>query len=338
MQIFLGGCKHALAFLKWVFRKSDNPSPTEVECYWKKPLMKNVGTTKKFIEVSELCNNRKSPVDPNLPDNLKTTAFFNKIVERANAQQTDSQISRHLFELKNRELYSASIHQLILEFQKSGKTSAEEFIRFSISKMTVEICKAVEVKTRDQKDNLLWHELRYARITASNLHEATRCKTTDGSLIFRLLGASKKFDSREMERGRDLEKSVLQEVQKKIQKKIDSSGLVLMQQYPVLGASPDGRGDDFVVEVKCPSKDKTVKNYLSDGQITPKYQAQIQLQMFATGTKKGLFCVADPEFEKNKKCTLVWIDYDKRYLDAALKNVLNFWKRNVFVKIMKSVA
>ncbi|GBP81669.1 hypothetical protein EVAR_63156_1 [Eumeta japonica] len=31
-----GGCKHAIAFLMWIHRRSEEPSCTSVECYWMK--------------------------------------------------------------------------------------------------------------------------------------------------------------------------------------------------------------------------------------------------------------------------------------------------------------
>lgn len=46
---FLGGCKHAIAFLMWCNRRFESPSPTEVECYWKKSVLSAVGNTNKFI-------------------------------------------------------------------------------------------------------------------------------------------------------------------------------------------------------------------------------------------------------------------------------------------------
>ncbi|KAJ8913990.1 hypothetical protein NQ315_008982 [Exocentrus adspersus] len=67
--------------------------------------------------------------------------------------------------------------------------------------------------------------------------------------------------------------------------------------YPIFGASPDAIIDNFVVEIKCPTKEKTVTNYIKSNQIVNKYKAQIHLQMLATEKKKGLFCVADPNFE-----------------------------------------
>ncbi|XP_036141931.1 uncharacterized protein LOC118648772 isoform X2 [Monomorium pharaonis] len=31
-----GGCKHAIAFMMWVHRRSEEPEPTATICYWKK--------------------------------------------------------------------------------------------------------------------------------------------------------------------------------------------------------------------------------------------------------------------------------------------------------------
>lgn len=151
------------------------------------------------------------------------------------------------------------------------------------------------METKQQRDSLLWHELRYGRITASIIHEASHCKTKDGSFVQRLLGASKKFDSEEMRRGRNLEKVVIKEVENQINKQLTESGFILSSDFPIFGASPDAMGDDFVVEVKCPKYEKTLAHYISNGNITAKCKAQIHLQMLATKTKKGLFCVADPE-------------------------------------------
>lgn len=53
-----GGCKHAVAFLMWVHRRSEEPSPTSVECYWKKSTLSKVGTTLKFIRLEQLCKKR----------------------------------------------------------------------------------------------------------------------------------------------------------------------------------------------------------------------------------------------------------------------------------------
>lgn len=45
-----GGCKHAIAFLMWVHRRSEEPSCTSVECYWKKFRLSRVGTARVVTE------------------------------------------------------------------------------------------------------------------------------------------------------------------------------------------------------------------------------------------------------------------------------------------------
>lgn len=166
-------------------------------------------------------------------------------------------------------------------------------------------------RTRDQKDDTLWHELRFGRITASNVYEASRCHTAEGSLVHRIIGAAKVYDNIHKERGRRLEKLIIAEIEKELKLKIEKSGLLLISSLPILGASPDGIGCDFILEIKCPSSEKTIENYLPKGQISEKCKGQINLQMLAA-EKKGLFCVADSNFENNKQFKFVWIEYDEK--------------------------
>ena len=44
-----GGCKHQLALLGWIHRRSEQKTRTEMECYWPKSKLSRVGTTIKFI-------------------------------------------------------------------------------------------------------------------------------------------------------------------------------------------------------------------------------------------------------------------------------------------------
>lgn len=50
-----GGCKHSVAFLMWVYyRRSKEPSSTEIQCYWKKSKLAHVGTNIKYITTKDL--------------------------------------------------------------------------------------------------------------------------------------------------------------------------------------------------------------------------------------------------------------------------------------------
>lgn len=135
--------------------------------------------------------------------------------------------------------------------------------------MSEAICEEVNRRTIEQSDNLLWYELRYGRLTASKLHESAHCQTPDGTLVNEIIGASKLFNSPQMERGKRLESEVLCTLQKKTGLECYKSGLLLSSLFPVLGASPDAVGDDFIVEIKCPrAQIKVLKN---------SYQATIPL-------------------------------------------------------------
>jgi len=46
MIIFSGGCKHALAFFMFIFNKSNQPAPTELEIYWVKPKLARIAANR----------------------------------------------------------------------------------------------------------------------------------------------------------------------------------------------------------------------------------------------------------------------------------------------------
>ncbi|GBP91015.1 hypothetical protein EVAR_60490_1 [Eumeta japonica] len=51
-----GGCKHAIAFLMWIHRRSEEPSCTSVECYWMKSKLSRAGSTLKYLTAREMSN------------------------------------------------------------------------------------------------------------------------------------------------------------------------------------------------------------------------------------------------------------------------------------------
>lgn len=57
----VGGCKHALAFLMWMHRRTEEPSPTEVTSYWKKPRLSGVGTSLKFTTARDFSKKTVNP-------------------------------------------------------------------------------------------------------------------------------------------------------------------------------------------------------------------------------------------------------------------------------------
>lgn len=330
----LGGCKQGIAFLMWANRRYESPSPTEVECYWRKSALAKVGDTHKFVLTSEL----KKKSNDSVEDFGDNSTFLNKVIEQAAAKQLDSQLSRHAFDLEERKVHALSIHQLIFNFiQSDEKISVDNFLNFSMQKFSQDLCLQAEQQTRSQSNDILWHELRFGRVTASHVFEASRCRTPNGSLVNRIIGAAKVYNSVDMQRGKNLEEEVISEIEKILKLSINKCGMFLIPSLPMIGASPDGISSEFVLEVKCPSSEKTVENYLKNGQLSQKCKAQINLQMMATDKKKGLFCVANPNFERNKKFQFVWVKYDQNFTSQIVKDSMDFWKKNIFPVLLNSI-
>lgn len=229
-----------------------------------------------------------------------------------------------------------SIHYLINHYKKSCVDfDVESFITFCKNEMTESRCLQVKQGTIAQSDSNLWFEMRYGRITASKMHEAAQCTTKDGSLVEEIFGAVTFNETNAIKRGKILEKDVIKEVAKIHNIKIVESGLFLKNEWPMIGASPDGLTDDCVIEVKCPTKAKTFITYYSKGKLGKKYYAQIQTQMQMTGKRKALFCIAHVDFETSKNVDVHEVVYNKKYCDDLFEKCVKFWKENIFDKLIK---
>ncbi|CAG4992617.1 unnamed protein product [Parnassius apollo] len=71
------------------------------------------------------------------------------------------------------------------------------------------------------------------------------------------MGGYKVPETRAIQRGKRLENLVKKEVEVELDVKIKDCGFVLVS--GIIGASPDGITDNYVVEVKCPSKESSIK-------------------------------------------------------------------------------
>lgn len=328
---FLGGCKHAVAFLMWLHRRSEEPSPTETECYWKKSKLSGVGTNLKFMTVEDF----GAPPAKRLHNISPPGSFLNAVIAQATAKCSSMQLLKHFN--KKKSVSDLSMHQLILDFLPTGKQTANEFCKFAKAKIDRSLCKEACEATKDQCNSKLWHELRYGRLTASRIYEAARCKTAEGSLVESLTGRLQIRETEAMKRGKNLEKKVLEALEEKVNIKFTSTGLLLSPDNPIIGASPDAISDEMVVEIKCPSTLKAVNTYVKNGVISNKCNSQIQLQMHLFEKKKGIFCVTDPAFEINKEISVYYVEYDREYIEQIINAAEMFWCDNVFPILIKSI-
>ena len=229
----------------WVHRRSEDPSRTEVECYWK--TSKLAKTARQYVTVEDFGAIGVEESQNN---------FMRDVLEEGNKSLSSSQILKYHYDRQPH--YDLSLHRIFIKFIETGSSSFEEFFEFAKLQMNEKLCQEAALLTIDQATDSLWHELRYGRITASKIYSAAHCKTATGTFVDQVIGVSKLRDTKAMERGRVLEKQVLGELEKKYGT-FQSSGLLLSKVEPLIGASPDAINEDFVVEIKCPSKEKHLK-------------------------------------------------------------------------------
>ncbi|KOB68049.1 Alkaline nuclease [Operophtera brumata] len=319
-----GGCKHAIAFLMWVHRRSEDPSCTSVECYWMKSKLSRVGNTLKYITSIDLSNGK-----PSLPSN---SGVFEKFLEEGKKRKlNDCELLKYQKDYVCDTLERLSMHKLVLKYKEK---SCDTFLK-KIVLTDGDVIK-VEEETRDQHQSYLWHEIRYGRVTASRAYEFSRCKTSDGTLIALIMGG-KLPDTSAMKRGRMLEDKVRKTVSTRLGKKIQKCGLMLCKKYPMLAGSPDGICEANVIEIKCPISEKTLKNYVQNGKPTQKFYVQMQLQMYLTGLHKGYFCVADCNYSVNKNVDIISVTFDDKYVSDFIKVLVSSWKDNVYPLLYQSV-
>lgn len=266
----------------WLHRRSEEPSKTEVTCYWAKSKLSKIGTSIKYITLKDF------GAKDDLSSDEDSSQFFQEVIELGLKNNAECQLLKHF---KNEDLSThLGIHQLMLKFVSTGQSSYSEFISFCSIVMTEDQCSEAAQKTISQSVSSLWFDLRYARITASKLYDVAHCKKSDGVLVQQILGVSKVKATSAMNRGKQLEESVVKCLEKSFKIKLNQSGLQLNPKYPIFGATPDGVCEGYLVEIKCPQSAKSVTNYLTqDNKITAKYNAQVQLQMFMLNKKNAYF-------------------------------------------------
>lgn len=120
-----GGCKHAIAFLFWLHQRSEEPSTTEVLCYWKKSELSKVGSSKKFMKLTEM-------VSINKISGTNSHIVFKKFCEVNNGQNINSII----LNLKKGPCYTnLSLHQLFKK-KNINDLTAKTFLEYCSKKMS----------------------------------------------------------------------------------------------------------------------------------------------------------------------------------------------------------
>lgn len=309
----------------WMYRRSKEPSKTNGTGCTVKSKLSKVDTNRKFLTLKDFGGQE------DLSSDEDSGTFLQEVIEMGNKNHSESQLLKYF--KTDATTSSLGIHRLMLKFLSTGQSSHSEFIRFCANIMTEELCSEATVTSTSQSGSCLRFELKYGRITGSNVYDAAHSKTCDEIFIQKILGLSKcKGTMRE----KQLKESVVKCLQRTFKVKLKRIGVQLNPKYPIFGASPDAICDEYLVEIKCPETVECAANYLTQyNTITAKYNAQVQLQMFMSNTSKCLFCVTDPDFENNSKFHYNWVEFDGDYLDRLLTAAEHFWCQNIFPELLK---
>ncbi|XP_061706708.1 uncharacterized protein LOC133517409 [Cydia pomonella] len=324
-----GGCKHTVVVLHWLQKRSAEPSPTSIQCYWTKPSLKRA--LDKPLMCKDLAKGEVAERGPKDP----------LVLKRLRQEATKHGCGKSLLMVYDPERpmkmnSKYCIFDMMVDFlEKESRPTFNKFKIFSNAIM-LENKEKIMKDTVGQVNSKQWHSIRQGRITGSKIYEIAHCKTPHGSLVEEILGGCKAPETKSMKRGKILEKRVLNKVKTDINKEIKECGFLIID--GIFGASPDGVGDDFVVEIKCPISEKTKKNYIKNGQIANKFMGQVQLEMLAAGKNKCLLCVADPKFESNSLIETIVVNFDKNYIDNLMRDAEKFWDENVYPVILKSAS
>lgn len=161
----------------------------------------------------------------------------------------------------------------------------------------------IEKGTREQRNSLLWREVRKNRITASKVGAIMNCKRESSSLVNYFLYPPT-FQTRATLHGLQYESEALHNYEQFTGLKVKSCGFYIHKDLPFLGASPDGVvNEKVIVEVKCPysAKGKKIDTvcvpYLQDGinglelKENHIYYWQVMCQLEVTGKETCHFIV-----------------------------------------------
>lgn len=210
-----------------------------------------------------------------------------------------------------------SVHAAFDKNHPSSPADLIEQLRFStVSRHTL------EQSTRGQSANVEWVKQRTGRMTASVMHSVLSHVSDDevhgsvASVVEGIMGYADPFTSKATSHGKMREGEVHKRYAKEMVKthhslKVTQSGLWLLEEYPLIGASPDGVVTcsccpDRLLEIKCPYKHRfsTVAQYAQQGtsqtaarhdtvviwldgtvvvNICHPYYTQMQTQMLCTG-------------------------------------------------------
>lgn len=250
--------------------------------------------------------------------------------------------------------HPVDMHNIAYQFAKRGiRATPEEFIAFSKTQYTDGIIADVAKKTTTQSICSLWKDCRFGRMTASIINDVHACSTIGQQLIIqrKIFGASEVFQTLAMTNGLDMEDPVRMQFAIDNNVKVNMGFLQLSREHPQFAASPDGVGENFIIEIKTPMCNENKKNFVNqNGRPAKKVLLQMLLQMHLCKKPYGYLLVTDDTFTHSRKYDVVKVcmnlgavDPDEQLesernfalLQDAMKIGEEFWAKNIFPLLLR---
>lgn len=334
-----------MATVAWVHYKAVEPSCTDTTCYWKKSALSAIDLTLHPSKMTphEIAVDLKSAYRGNglFLEKLKPVLMQLKVPSMLRSQLKNTS---HPLCMQN------LMHQFATsQVRDKSFQNFKDFVSASIRSLGKKIERETMIETRRQGESALWRLLRFGRVTASSLSAAAGCQkdSSEERMKRTVFGTEKFHPTLAMQRGLRIEDEVRQQFCKDRKRKVQLGHFLMSEELPLFGASPDGIGTDFILEIKSPSDNKNINNYIKvDGTPTRKVLLQVLLQLKMSGKQRAYLLIADQDFEKNKLYKTIEVYYDeqsteqgqlllKNIFKEAISNAEEFYKKNIYYELVK---
>ncbi|KAK6186542.1 hypothetical protein SNE40_008562 [Patella caerulea] len=359
-------CNHIAAFLHGLVDISDKKADasTSKECKWNQPRKRKLSpqrsqnitfkkhkwtdnkTVEKVDEKYKLENVAKKP--PVTAINLGSFADKLRLCAPHAAWLLTQEDSVPRI---NPKVLLPPLHKIDFNFADTCDLKSDKCVNFFQSyyerlSLNQDACNKIEKMTRGQQNNKTWRVARHGRSTASNFGTVCKRRQTNEaiSLIKNILDYCP-FDNKIVKWGRDHESAARVKYFKSMKETypnliVQLCGLCVCEEYPHLGASPDGlviidSQVEGVIEIKCPYKWRfsTLEEAAKDSQFyceyetgqlklkkTHSYYYQVQAQMAITKTKWCDFILWTlKDYHKER------IEFDAKFWEGCLDHVNLFY-------------
>lgn len=186
-----------------------------------------------------------------------------------------------------------------------------------------------------------WHKLRLGRITASRFSEVMTkprskkeqelgllSKTAENymqELIAEMMTEEyRELSSVALDWGKQHERDAREEFELQYFTEVQETGFIIHDLMALVGCSPDGITKDAIIEIKCPYNSVNHAKMFLDGNISKRYYAQIQGNLFVTGYKKAFYISYDPRMSERFRLFVKKIERDDDFIQKLVSDITNF--------------